>query len=449
MTVVHSSRKKNSAREKAMYSKARASGEAILLDEIQLAIQWDRPSILLAVHSSEIGRVKTQQSFTRALKKNNLRVVGIKIGDHRSDFIQKITQTPDLDKIIFYVTGLDDGGGANNLDAYKTLNLHRESFVENRVRVVFWLTKREALTLPLHAPDFWAFRHRVVEFASTRGSMKKDFPAGLFLWDSSFHPMRFEELKSWIASREEILSRLPDDNASMATRMETLLLLARARWSIGDLQNAGRDVASALEFANDESAAQFRGQVLNAQGIISFEKDGAHSASSLLKKALDANPQNAILAINLSIAYHAAGRNRDALVMGQRAVRWDAGNPSLWHVMGCLYLSMGRFDDAATCAAKALELNPDNMDYHYSLAIISRAAGRLDDCNHQLERIASLFPERDPTKLAYEDIMTGNREKALRLLKTTLGQGDVCPACIRRDPNLYFLLEKAEIESLN
>jgi tetratricopeptide (TPR) repeat protein len=29
---------------------------------------------------------------------------------------------------------------------------------------VFWLTRSEFLKLPRHAPDFWAFRHKVVDF---------------------------------------------------------------------------------------------------------------------------------------------------------------------------------------------------------------------------------------------------------------------------------------------
>jgi tetratricopeptide (TPR) repeat protein len=41
--------------------------------------------------------------------------------------------------------------------------MRREFFVDYSIRVILWLAKGEAIELSRHAPDFWAFRHRVFE----------------------------------------------------------------------------------------------------------------------------------------------------------------------------------------------------------------------------------------------------------------------------------------------
>jgi predicted Zn-dependent protease len=42
--------------------------------------------------------------------------------------------------------------------------MHREYLIEGNIRAIFWLTKNELKQLTRFSPDFWAFRHKVVEF---------------------------------------------------------------------------------------------------------------------------------------------------------------------------------------------------------------------------------------------------------------------------------------------
>ena len=46
----------------------------------------------------------------------------------------------------------------------RRMSLQREYFVDRRIRIVFWLTQNEIVKLAHAAPEFWAHRHRVVEF---------------------------------------------------------------------------------------------------------------------------------------------------------------------------------------------------------------------------------------------------------------------------------------------
>jgi tetratricopeptide (TPR) repeat protein len=75
-----------------------------------------------------------------------------------------LSRRADRKKAVFSVVGLSQGGGKGGANAYRALNIRRELLVDHQLRAIFWLTGAEARELSRHAPDFWAFRHRVVEF---------------------------------------------------------------------------------------------------------------------------------------------------------------------------------------------------------------------------------------------------------------------------------------------
>ncbi|MBI5964739.1 MAG: hypothetical protein HY863_14770 [Chloroflexi bacterium] len=165
--------KKTVESKKNIYSRAFKEGLENLTDELQLAFQWDRPGILLVINNSKLGQVKVQQALAYELTKKNKRVEWVK-ADHKSpDVIGVMCKTSNRDEVVFFVTGI-----GNNADAlisskiYGALNLRRELLVEQHIRAVFWLTSMEAASLPHRAPDFWAFRHRVIEFDSRLGVRK-------------------------------------------------------------------------------------------------------------------------------------------------------------------------------------------------------------------------------------------------------------------------------------
>jgi len=148
-------------------SRAKDEGLSVLLEEIQLAIEWNRPSILLAVQKHKRATSKIELALERSLMKISQQVIHIRLGDQLPDFSRLLSQDLPSTAQVYFFTRLDSTRG-DRKDAYRALNLHRETFIENRIRAVFWLTTDEASDLVRFAPDFWAFRHRVVEFASER-----------------------------------------------------------------------------------------------------------------------------------------------------------------------------------------------------------------------------------------------------------------------------------------
>ena len=184
----------------------------ILFDEILLAEQWGRPSLLLAVHKSKFGQEKAEKILETRLAKKGFQIHRIVFNDSRSDIAQLVRESGAAPKSVFFISSLDWGGGREGRQAYRGLNLHRELFVDEAIKAVFWLTVNEAANLPRFAPDFWAFRHRVVEFVSQRAAGKVRLPVGVLAWDMPQSPDPFESPRGGIQAREELLRQAPAEH---------------------------------------------------------------------------------------------------------------------------------------------------------------------------------------------------------------------------------------------
>ncbi len=141
----------------------------IFFREIELAIRWQRPSILLAVYPSEVVHVEVEAALENKIIGFGQQVMHVRgEEDINLDISLFISRVPDADRVIFFVHGLSCGGEKDGLDRYRALNVSREYFVEKQIRIVFWLTEAEAVSLAHFAPDFWASRHRVIDFIESQ-----------------------------------------------------------------------------------------------------------------------------------------------------------------------------------------------------------------------------------------------------------------------------------------
>jgi tetratricopeptide (TPR) repeat protein len=136
----------------------------LLLDELSLAIRWNSACILLADYCSEITRRKVELSLRRLIRRAGHSVNDIKVTKTEYDIPLILRDYPSREETVFFVSGLQWAGGRGYSNAYRGLNMHREVLVEAKIRCVVWLTQTEFRKLPRHAPDFWAFRHKVVDF---------------------------------------------------------------------------------------------------------------------------------------------------------------------------------------------------------------------------------------------------------------------------------------------
>lgn len=136
----------------------------IILDELFLGIHWDRPSLIVVVYRSEHIKNRVQAIMGKSLGESGQTVFNYVVDKSHYDIPVELLNHPKHKRGVYFVSGLRWGGGRGYSNALRALNMHREYFVEGNIRVIFWLTIIEAKQLARFAPDFWAFRHKVVEF---------------------------------------------------------------------------------------------------------------------------------------------------------------------------------------------------------------------------------------------------------------------------------------------
>jgi tetratricopeptide (TPR) repeat protein len=433
-------------KKKSIHSKGFTEGINALYDEIQLAFQWHRPSILLAIHKTPGGQTIAQQFLEKRLSESNRKTQYIPADKDNPDVINTVRSIPNHEKMVFFISGLDRANQLSEGSVYRALNMHREHLVEQKICAVFWLTEMEAANLPRFAPDFWAFRHRVIEFAPQRGPRNPSIPSGLFLWKESLPSI---DLREQITHYENLLSQLPDESSTTTARLDITFKLIQLNWQLNNLENFSKQFNNLLSILEKSSShSRDRSWTLNIQGIKLFEEGDRQGARTCFKHALEVQPNNSLFAMNDAIATHGIGKNREALLVANRAIKADPDDIRLQHVLGLLYLSVGQLQKAVETLETAAQKEPNNLDIQYSLAICYSKNNQLEECASLLSKIGSTSG-KSILQLACHDILSGNIETALVTLRQALNTKEIHEHQLWRDPNIRALLDIQTLTSIS
>jgi len=399
----------------------------VLAEELALAMKWDRPSILLAVHKSKPSQRKAESP----------------------DAVQSIlTSAANLDRDIFFISNIDQGGGDDGRNGYRALNLYRETIIENSIKIVFWLTTNEEIKLPKYAPDFWAFRHRVVQFSSTHQSDKISPPSGLLSWDMESYTGSSASLNEKIVSRKQLLGELPATPESLAMRIELLYALGYLYWALGDVFQARDQLILALELARRREYLHARSQLLNGLAILAYEADNYQEASNIYTELIEKEPANALFRMNLAVVLSALGKNYLAIAEVERALRIDPANAEIVFTSGYLYLAMGKFDDAIDLLKRSIQLAPATIKFHEVLSACYAKMGLVDEAREQVDHAGTLDGDRASYTRICKEVILGNLAGGESLLRAAIGIGKISKVDLLRDPTLNIIFESSLIQSI-
>lgn len=446
--------KKTQAKEfdkkKSPHSKGFTEGINALYDEIQLAFQWRRPSILLAIHTTPGGQLIAQQFLEKKLLKTNQKVKRITPENDNPDVINTVYSTPNHEKTVFFISGLER---ANQLspegNVYRALNIHREHLVEQKICAVFWLTEIEAANLPRLAPDFWAFRHRVIEFAPKRGPRNPSTPSGLFLWKDQLPWMDLDAQKKQTAYYEDLLSHLPDDENATTTRLDTTLKLVQLHWQLNNHEHFSRHLKNILAILNAHANLQYHGWTLNVKGIKLFEDGDKQGARTCFEQALAIEPDNSLFIVNSGVAAHGVGKNREAILAVKRALKINPDNIYLWHVLGLLYLFVGKPQNAVETLEMAAEKEPHDLNVQFTLAIGYSKNNQTEACAALLEKLGKRTAEQNILQSACQSALSGNMEGGLDDLRQALEAKQINQHQLVQDPNIRALFDLQSLMTIS
>lgn len=407
----------------------------ILLNEIKLATTWSRPSILLAVHKSKIQQEQVLCSMEQRLAELSMAVAHVIPGKHQLDILNTIRQKPDRSKTVFFIRGL-----GNHNEIYTGLNLHREIIVENQIKLIFWLTTDEYINLAHQAPDFWAFRHRVIEFPARRSFSRILLPSGVLLWHEKYPLQKLETIRQKISSQENIVKNIPANADAVTNHATATDYLAHLYWLTGDNDKAENLWRQELETLNQFQLVEMKASLLNGQAISSYDRGAYQEALVLIEEALSKRPEDGILWANHGVLCRAAGQSKRSLASIRKAIKIKPMAPEFQGSMGYMYMSMGKFDMARLLFEKSLNINPKNIQFKLALAFCFSQLGYFEKFEELMKSISVGIRDENSYLAICHTYLQGHKPAALNQLKDMLQAEKIPKSLPARDPSLHFIL---------
>ncbi len=281
-----------------------------------------------------------------------------------------------------------------------------------------------------------------MEFAPKRGKRNNPIPVGLFLWKDQIPWADQNTQRNNLIDYQKILADIPNEESAITIRLETLLKLIHHCWLLDDLAKFSYYLNEASNLSENYTLPKLQAWILNAKAINLYEAGDKKNANLLFTQALEYDPDNIALMMNSSIASYALGKNGDAIAIGKKAVKVNGNSPIPWRVLGYLYLSMGKMEDAIKSMKQALVIDPANIDTHYSLAVCYYKNSQLGNCADEILQTEKISSRQNVFQQAYASIMTGRINDAHIHIKQSLERGETTKQQILRDPNLQILLNR-------
>jgi predicted Zn-dependent protease len=152
-------------------------------------------------------------------------------------------------------------------------------------------------------------------------------------------------------------------------------------------------ILSATALCASATLAQSDDLAAKSQRAKEFMAEGKFAnAVSLYRELNQAVPNNAGLMLNLGMALHMAGEERQAIAPLQTAVKLDANMVPAWLFLGAAHLELGEPLAGARALRAVLRLEPDHREARIMLGDTLLSLGQSADAAGQYRRVTELDP---------------------------------------------------------
>ena len=352
----------------------------ILAKELELAVKWQRPCVLFVVYSSEFVRADVEAALENSLIDLGQKTVHLKIKNRETnDIIPFLKEFTEPAKAVFLIDGLR-WGNEEDANVYSTLNLQKEFFVERQIRAVFWLTQNEIVNLAHSAPDFWAYRHLVIEFVDSPKAEQVLQQALESAWQGTGeYEDQYEDTDAKISLRQSLLTELPEGEEASSTRANLLLTMGVLNWRKGDFEKADEQLRDALKIAAKIEDNWFEAECYNAIALVKTSTDRIDEAIDAYKEAIHLAPDQIFAWNNLGNLCAKINRNDEAMIAFRKAVECNPKDPIAWNGLALLHFKIGYVDDAIEAYRKAIQYLPTFAQPWNGLGDVYASIGRTDE----------------------------------------------------------------------
>jgi tetratricopeptide (TPR) repeat protein len=171
-----------------------------LSNHLNRAYKHNKPSLLFALYVSEFLRTDIENYLNRLLIEQGLEVINIDAGKNKD--LPSFFSLYNSHNTVFFVHNIEKGFP----EVLQFLNFKREELIEHLVKVVFWIKEEELAIISIEAPDFFAFRNRVVEFMEI--PLEREFRPDLVDFALETEYKSIDEINRSIELKEKLLSEL-------------------------------------------------------------------------------------------------------------------------------------------------------------------------------------------------------------------------------------------------
>jgi tetratricopeptide (TPR) repeat protein len=364
----------------------------ILTEELELAVKWERPCILLVVYSSEFVRADVERRLENSL---------LNLGQKSAHFSVRARSPKGLAALfkelknprrsVFMVDGLH-WGYAGDSEAYEALGAQREYLIERRIRIVFWLTQEEIPQLAHAAPEFWTRRHRVIEFVETPKPEQLLPQSADSTWQGPAESSDYDDTDAKLELRESMLSEVPDGEESVAVRGNLLLGMAVLNWRKGDYATAEQQLREALSLATHAQDGEFEAECFNALALIQSGTERIDEAIESYKQALELAPTKVFVWNNLGSLCTSLGRNDEAMIAFRKALQADPHDAVSWNGLANVHAAIGYTKEAIAAYRKAIQYAPTLAQPWCGLGAVYEDSGQSDEAVKSFQKAVELNP---------------------------------------------------------
>jgi tetratricopeptide (TPR) repeat protein len=166
------------------------------------AHKYNKASILFALYLSEYVRADVEKEIRQLLDEHGLEAFSVDAGEYKD--LTSFFSSRSAEKTVFFVHNMEQGFP----ESLRYLNFKREEIIDHRVKAVFWVTDKELTCIGNEAPDFFAFRNRVVEFIEVPLAEDRRPAIVEFALETEYKSL--DEIKRSIELKETLLSELSE-----------------------------------------------------------------------------------------------------------------------------------------------------------------------------------------------------------------------------------------------
>ncbi|MBE0524362.1 MAG: tetratricopeptide repeat protein [Methanosarcinales archaeon] len=327
------------------------------------AHKYNKASILFALYLSEYVRIDVEKEIKKLLNEQGLEAISVDAGEHKD--LPSFFSLKNSDHTVFFVQNMEKGFP----EALKYLNFKREEIVEYKVKAVFWVTDKELTCIDNEAPDFFAFRNRVVEFVEVPLAEEHRPALTEFAMETDYR--YFDEIKHSIELKETLLSELSKDDEISGYLLNSLGILYL---QISLYKKAIEYLEQALVIAQEIGDRRGEGNRLGNLGNAYRNLGQVEKAIEYYQKALVIDLEignrrgEGIWLGNLGNAYRNLGQVEKAIEYYQKALVIDLeignrrGEGNRLGNLGNAYSYLGQVEKAIEYYEKALEIGKEIKD---------------------------------------------------------------------------------------